>query len=77
MNESAPQYLHNMFNYVTSFTGCVGRNSHQLFVPQINTNYGRRGLYYRGTTIWNSLPTALYDSSSLNQFKCTLVDFLM
>jgi len=55
----APVYLHNMFAYATSITGHVGRNAHRLFVPQINTDYGKRSLYHRRATIWNALPTAL------------------
>jgi len=47
----------------------LGRNAHQLFVPQINTNYGKQSLYYRGATIWNALSTALCDISSFAQFK--------
>ena len=58
-----------MFMYSTSVTGREGRNPHRLFVPRINTEYGRRSLYYRGTTMWNALPTALYDATSLTQFK--------
>jgi len=57
----APVYLHNMFANATSITGRVGRNAHRLFVPQINTNYGKRSLYHRRATIWNVLPTALCD----------------
>ena len=70
LNKSAPLYLHNVFAYATSVTGRVERNAHQLFVPQINNAYGRRSLYYHGTTIWNALPTALYNISLFVQFKC-------
>ena len=31
-----------MFVYATSVTGRVGGNDHRLFLPQINTNYGKQ-----------------------------------
>ena len=70
LHKLAPLYLHDMFAYATSITGCVRRNVHRLFVPQINTVYGRRNLFYHGTVIWNALPAALYNISSFAQFKC-------
>ena len=65
----APVYLHNMFSYTTSITGHEGRNAHRLFVPQICTNFGRWSLFYCGATLWNTLPSALYDAASFSQFK--------
>ena len=60
-----------MFVYATSVTGRVGRNAHRLFVPQINTNYGKQSLYYRGATLWNALPMALH-----NLWPCTTYLYL-
>ena len=62
-------YLHNMINYAVAFTGRVNRNAHRLFVPQVNTNYGKRSLHYRGPTIWNALSTALYSATTLIHFQ--------
>ena len=69
LHKVAPVYLHDMFSYTTSITGREGRNAHCLFVPQICTNFGRRSLFYRGATLWNTLPSALYDAASYSQFK--------
>ena len=52
-----------------SVTGRAGRNVHRLYVPAVRLNYGKRSLYYRGTTIWNSLPTSITEMNSLNSFK--------
>ena len=57
-----------MFEYAISIMGCASRNVHHLFVLQINTNHGKRSFYYRGTTLWNALPTALYDLTTFTQF---------
>ena len=69
LHKLAPLYLHDMFAYATSITGRVGRNVHGLFIPQINTVYGKRSLYYHGAVIWNALPAALCNISSFAQFK--------
>ena len=58
-----------MFNYAVAITGRVNRNAHRLFVPQVNTNYGKRSLHYRGPTIWNALSTALYSATTLIHFR--------
>ena len=58
-----------MFNYAVAITGRVNRNAHWLFVPQVNTNYGKRSLHYRGPTIWNALSTALYNATTLSHFR--------
>ena len=62
-------YLHDMFSYTTSITGREGRNAHRLFVPQILPNFGRQSLFYCGATLWNTLPSTLYDAASFSQFK--------
>jgi len=69
LHRIVPAYLYNIFEYAINVTGRVNRNAHRLFVPQVNTNYGKRSLYYRGTTMWNALPTAVYDSTTLTQFR--------
>ena len=68
LHKSAPAYLHNLFTYAVTITGRARRNIHRLFVPQVNTNYGKRSLRYRGPTIWNALSTALYSATALTQF---------
>ena len=41
-----------------------------LYVSQINTTqYGKRTAKYAGAILWNSLPSTISDSSSLNIFK--------
>ena len=68
LHKLAPVYHHNMFNYAVTITGLVNRNVHRLFVPQVNTNYGKCSLCYHGPTIWNVLSTALYSATTLTQF---------
>ena len=61
-------YLHNMFEYAISVTGRASRSVHQLFVPQINTNYRKRSLHYCETTLWNALSTALHGTTIFTRF---------
>ena len=65
----SPSYLLSTFRSALSITGRAGRNVHRLYVPAVRLNYGKRSLYYRGTTIWNSLPTSITEMNSLNSFK--------
>ena len=65
----SPSYLLSTFKSALSVTGRAGRNVHRLYVPAVRLNYGKRSLYYRGTTIWNSLPTSITEMNSLNSFK--------
>jgi len=68
LKKSAPGYLHSMLEYVVNVMGRSSRNPHQLFVPQINTNYGRCSLYYRGTALWNALPPSLHNIATFTNF---------
>ena len=47
-----------------------------LYVSKINTTqYGKRTAKYADAILWNSLPTTIRDSPSLNIFKKRLKDF--
>ena len=45
----SPAYLRETFQYTTTVTSHVGRNSHRLFVPRVRTSYGKNSFYYKGT----------------------------
>ena len=49
----------------------VGHSVRRLFVPATSSLklWKERSLYYRGTVIWNNLPTALTEAESLHDFK--------
>ena len=64
-----PQGVVTSILLIDGHTGRAGRNVHRLYVPAVRLNYGKRSLYYRGTTIWNSLPTSITEMNSLNSFK--------
>ena len=64
-----PSYLLGSFKYTTNVTNHHGRNPNRLYIPSIKTNYGKFSFYYRGATVWNRLPSDLYNCSSLQSFK--------
>ena len=59
----------SLIRVVRNVTGRASRNVNRLFVPLINTNYGKHSFYYCGTTLWNALPTALYDPTTFTKFR--------
>ena len=69
LHQLSPAYLRATFNYTTTVTSHVGRNSHRLFVPRVRTIYAKNSLYYKGTQIWNLLNASLYAAATLGQFK--------
>ena len=56
-------------------TGQVGRNSHRLFIPRMQTTYGQKSLFYRGTVAWN-IEQTLYLATSLKTFKLVVVQLI-
>ena len=65
----APPYLQGLFQYSTDVTGHHGCNPNRLYVPQVQTNYGRQSSYFRGTMVWNNLSPLLYSAGSLADFR--------
>ena len=52
-----------LYCFVSASTGCVD-------LPRVQTSVGQRSFAFHGPTVWNSLLSALCDSSlSLNTFK--------
>ena len=46
------------------------------YIPSIRTNYGRGSLWFRGTTIWNSLSPTVIAAEYLAKFKTSYFNFL-
>ena len=65
----SPICLQDTFNYTTTVTSHIGRNSYRPFVPRVRINYGKNSLYYTGTQVWNSLHASFYTAATLGQFK--------
>ena len=71
INNLAPHYLIDMFNYVTDIHGRLTRQSSagDLYIHFARTVYKQRSLQYYGPQLWNSLPNCVRDANSLEPFK--------
>jgi len=68
IHQKLPSCLHNIFCYSRDVTGHIGHNINGFFVPKVNNNYGKESFFYRGTVIWNSLPSTATEATSLSSF---------
>ena len=69
LHHLVPTYLQDMFMFSENVTGYVGRNSHRLFVPRMQTIYEQKSLFYRRAVAWNNIDQTLYSATSLKTFK--------
>ena len=47
----------------------INRTRTRLFVPRINTNYGKRSFHYSAPSLYNSLPNELKQVTDIQRFK--------
>ena len=78
LNNLAPNYLVNLFKYVSDNHSYVTRNvtDDYLALPAVSTSLYKRSLSYNGATLWNSLPSEIRHSLSLKHFKSMLSFYL-
>ena len=77
LNGFVPSYLKDLF--VTTDPKYKLRNQeNKLLLPKPRTNFSKNSFSYNGARLWNSLPTEIQTTVSLNKFKndigrhCTL-----
>ena len=78
LNNLAPNYLVNLFKYVSETHSYVTRNvtDDYLALPAVSTSLYKHSLSYNGATLWNSLPSEIRHSLSLKQFKSMISFYL-
>ena len=47
----SPTYLHKIFFYSKDVSGYVTHNINHLFLPRVNTNFGKRSFFYSGANL--------------------------
>ena len=74
LNKKMPDYLKNTFTYVFNTHNRTTRSSQSklLALPPIKTNYGKNRLGYSGASIYNELPPAIREITSIPSFKSRL-----
>ena len=78
-NNTAPNYLCDMFTYVSDVHNVNTRNTNNgnLYVPQPSTSYYTKSLSVNGAKLWNSLPLDIKNVHNVNIFKMKYKEFLL
>lgn len=77
LNLDTPDYLKNMFQYVTRNQYCLRSISNKTLVQvKPNTEFFKLSFRYNGCNIWNDLPLSIRSSSTLHSFQVLLKTFL-
>ena len=70
LHNLSPTCLNSIFRTTSSVHSHNLRNSkHNLFVPRPSTEAGKRSFRYRGSVLWNSLPSSAKTQPTLSSFK--------
>ena len=73
LNDSGPQYMHNMFTKNSQLSERNLRNTTtDLRFPQKKSTAGQKSFSYRGAKTWNSLSNECKETRSLRVIKSLL-----
>ena len=69
-NDLSPSYLRRIFTNTSNVHSHNLRNSElNYYVPRPRTESAKGSLHYRGSVVWNEIPSEIRNLSSLNVFK--------
>ena len=71
LNDLAPTYLSNKFNFVSDAHPYSTRSTtnNKLALPKPKSELLKKSFYYNGSRIWNELPFNICNAESLGKFK--------
>ena len=72
-NSLCPSYLSEHFNYINHRYPTKQMTRKNIIVPRCKLLCGQRSFNFRGSILWNSIPTDIRDSRSLNVFKSNIL----
>ena len=76
LNGLTPNYLSSKFiqrsDVITSYN--LRDSENKLAIPLPRTNYYKNSFGYSGAVLWNSLPSAARQATSLNNFRRLLIN---
>ena len=72
-NNLSPSYLRRIFSNTSNVHSHNLRNSElNYYVPRPKTESAKRSLHYRGSVLWNKIPSEIRKLPSLNVFKTSI-----
>ncbi len=79
LNGLSPDHMSDMFTHLRDISDYQTRSavSSNLYVPRVNKAIFSQSLQVNGPKVWNSLPSHIQMSSSLDSFKCNLKRHLL
>ncbi len=79
LNGNSPDHIADLFTFTRDLNVCNTRStsSNDLFVPRINKHVFTQALQVTGPKMWNSIPTTIRSSTSLDMFKFKLKRHLL
>ena len=78
LNAEAPPYLAEQFTRVSAVTSRPLRSSNlNLRPPRLKSRHGQNCFAYRGSSVWNSLPSDIKSSRTFGSFKRKLKAMLV
>lgn len=72
-----PSSLQALFSLNNKFHNYDTRSANKFHLPKTHLSLYQRSIIYSGPRLWNSLPSAIRDSKSLNVFKLRYKSFLL
>ena len=73
LNGLSPDYLCRKFNHVNHAYTTRQITKHNIQIQKCKLSCGQRTFEYRGSSIWNKIPSDIRNSQSLNVFKTTIL----
>ena len=72
-----PSSLLELYSLNNHFHNYNTRSANNYHLPKSHTSFFQRSIIYNGPQLWNSLPSAIRDSKSVNVFKNRYKTFLL
>ena len=68
-NKMLPATFDSFFTLNRDFHNHYTRSSTKIHITYVRTNYNKHSIKYRGSQVWNNLPTAVKTTKSIYIFK--------
>ena len=76
-NHYLPEYLLNLFIFNSDVHSYNTRSAAHFHLPNVRTSVNQKSIIFQGPFLWNSIPTEIKNSCSLNVFKRRYKRFLL